>query len=463
MQNRFNKDVFLSVEKMIIMKKILYILLVLFLAAFIYGAKYLMDRAPIFTGYSAKYVASYHYLSGRSQADIEHHDLTFFPVNLAKNVINKKEKSVTGTFLGMAAEKAVYHQGLGFTLIADGSEAKIKKMTTQVKPLPEDPDTIFWPTGDKMYDTIPPVVNMKKLRAAIDSAFNKGNTRAVVVAYDTLFMREKYASGFTKNTRILGWSMTKSITSALVGILSKQGKLHVHQRAPISEWKKDKRSKITLNDLLHQSSGLEWVEDYGDISDATIMLYQKGNMAEYALNKPAEYPPDSVWYYSSGTTNIISEIIRRTIGNNQQYWDFPRTALFNKIGMRSAIIETDAAGNFVGSSYTFATPRDWARFGLLYLKDGLWGTKRILPEGWVKYTTTPARKSGGEYGVQFWLNRSKKEIPDGPASIFFCDGFQGQRVYVIPSKDLVIVRMGLNGHGEFDYNQFVMSILAAFK
>ena len=445
------------------MKKVLYIVLVLIVAVFVYGAKYLLDRAPIFTGYSAKYIASYHYLSGRDQAEIEKNDLTFFPVNLAKNVINDKEKSVTGTFLGTAEQKAVYHEGLGFTLVADANEADIKKMTTRIKPLPEHPENIFWPTGDKLRDTVPPAIDLKKLQAAIDSAFNKGNTRAVVVAYDTLFMRERYAPGYNKDKRILGWSMTKSITSALVGILVKQGKLNVNAPAPIDEWKNDERSKIKLNDLLHQSSGLEWTEDYGDISDVTIMLYQKGDMARYAIDKPAVYPPDSVWYYSSGTTNIISEIIRRAIGNDQQYWDFPRTALFNKTGMRSAIIETDAAGNFVGSSYTFATPRDWARFGLLYLKDGMWGKERILPEGWVQYTATPARKSGGEYGVQFWLNRAKKEVPDGPADILFCDGFQGQRVYIIPSKNIVIVRMGLNGHGEFDYNKFVTSILAAVR
>ncbi len=445
------------------MKKILYIVLILFVAAFIYGAKYLLDRAPIFTGYSAKYVASYKYLSGREQKEIEKTDLDFFPVNLAKNVVHDKEKSVVSTFLGRAAQKAVYHEGLGFTLVADANEADIKMMTTHVKPLPEHPENIYWPTGDKLRDTIPPAINIKRLHAAIDSAFNKGNTRAVIVAYDTLFMSEKYGGGFSKNTPVLGWSMTKSITGTLVGILVKQGKLDIHKPAPVKEWQNDERKKITLNDLLHQSSGLQWVEDYGDISDATVMLYQKGDMAKYAIDKPALYPPDSVWYYSSGTSNIISEIIRRAIGNDREYWDFPRKALFNKIGMRSAIIETDAAGNFVGSSYTFATARDWARFGLLYLKNGIWGNDTILPPGWVKYATTPARKSNGEYGAQFWLNKAKKEIPDGPDDIFYCDGFQGQRVYIIPSKNIVIVRLGLNGHGEFDYNNFVMSIIHAIN
>ncbi len=443
------------------MKKFKYLVLIVVVAALAYGAHYFIARAPIFTGYAAKDLASWTFLTHRTQKDIEKHDLSFFPVNLSHNVIDKKHKRVTGTFLGMAKQVAVYRQGLGCTLVADADINKVmqQKMTEPV--LPKNPQNIYWPMGDKMRDTLPPAVDIKKLQAAIDSAFNAGNTRAVVVAYDTLFMREKYAPGFDKNTRILGWSMSKSITSALIGILVKEGKLKVNAPAPIKEWQNDARKNIRMADLLHQSSGLKWNEDYGDISDVTIMLYQKGNMAEFAIQHPAIYPPDSVWYYSSGNTNIISEIIRRTIGNDQQYWNFPRKALFNKIGMRSAVLETDASGNFVGSSYTFATPRDWARFGLLYLQNGKWQGKQLLPKGWVKYAHTPARKSQDQYGAQFWLNKGTHEIKGYP-DIYYCDGFHGQRVYIIPSKDLVVVRMGLNGHGKFDYNKFLTRILAAF-
>ncbi len=443
------------------MKKLKYLVLLIVIAVFIYGFSYFVNRAPIFTGYAAKDLASWSFLTKRTQADIEKNDLSFFPVNLSHNVIYHKAKFVTGTFLGMAKQTAVYREGLGCTLLADANLADVMKQRATLKPLPGNPENLYWPMGDKLRDTIPPGINMRKLRAAMDSAFNPGNTRAVIVVYDTVMMLEKYAHGFNKNTRILGWSMSKSITSALIGILSGEGKLNVKAPAPIKEWAHDSRHNIRLEDLLHQSSGLKWVEDYGDISDVTIMLYQKGNMAKFVINYPAEYPPDSVWYYSSGNSNVISEIIRRTIGNDQHYWNFPRKALFNKIGMRSAVLETDASGNFVGSSYTFATPRDWARFGLLYLQDGTWQGKRILPKGWVKYTTTPARKSENQYGVQFWLNKGTHEIKGYP-DIYYCDGFHGQRVYIIPSKDMVIVRMGLNGHGEFDFNKFVTSVLEAF-
>ena len=444
------------------MKKIKYIILIVLAAILLFGGDYFFSRAPIFTGYAAKDLASWTFLTKRSPDSIQKHDLNFFPVNLSHNVINYNKKQVTGTFLGFAKQVAVYREGLGCTLLADANLEKVmkQKMTEPVKPA--NPDSIFWPMGSKLRQNTPDNIDLKKLNAALDSAFNKGNTRAVVVAYDTLFMAEKYAPGFNKTTRILGWSMSKSITSALIGILVKNGKLNVKAPAPIKEWAHDARKNIRLEDLLHQSSGLKWVEDYSTISDVTVMLYEKANMAEFAINKPAIYPPDSVWYYSSGTTNIISEIIRRTIDNDQKYWNFPRKVLFNKLGMRSAILETDASGNFVGSSYTFATPRDWARFGLFYLQNGKWRGEQILPVNWVKYTTTPAKKSKNQYGVQFWLNKGTHEIKGYP-DIYYCDGFHGQRVFIIPSKKLVIVRMGLNDHGEFDFNKFVHLIVSAFK
>ncbi len=447
------------------MKKVKYIIiavLVIVLIGIGYGVHYFIARAPIFTGYAAKDLASWTFLTNRTQKDIEKHDLSFFPVNLSHNVIYPKKKEVVSTFLGMAKQVAVYRSGLGCTLLAGANRDSVMKQKMTEPILPKDPDSIYWPMGSKMRDTVPPGVNLKKLNAAMDSAFNQGNTRAVVVAYDTVFMREKYAKGFNKKTRILGWSMTKSITCSLIGILSKEGKLNVNDPAPIKEWANDSRKKIRLTDLLHQSSGLQWDENYSDISDVTVMLYHKANMAKFVIKKPAIYPPDSVWYYSSGNTNVVSEIIRRTIGNNQKYWNFPRKVLFNKIGMRSAVLETDASGNFVGSSYCFATPRDWARFGLLYLQNGTWQGKQILPKGWVKYVTTPARKSHNQYGAQFWLNKGTHEVKGYPG-IYYCDGFHGQRVFVIPSKDLVIVRMGLNSKGQFDFDKFVTSILAAFK
>ena len=443
------------------MKRTKYIILIVLVLGIGYGAKYLLDRAPIFTGFSAKMVGSWVFMTNRTQASVEAHELNSFFLSLSKNIVNKKDQSVTGSFVGTAKQKAIYREGLGCTLLADGDEATVRKQKLIQEKLPENPDTIAWPFGDRLPKGDSVKVNRIKLKVALDSAFNRGNTRAVVICYDTSFVTEKYLKGFSKRTRLLGWSMSKSVTSSMVGVLVKEGKLDVNAPAPVKEWQNDNRKNITLNSMLRMSSGLEWVEDYTDISDATIMLYQKSDMGGFALNKPAKYPPDSVWYYSSGTTNILSLIIRRQFKNDQDYWKFPRKAIFNKLGMKSVVFETDASGTFVGSSYIFATARDWARYGLFYLHDGVARGERILPEGWVDYTTTPTKGSNGEYGAQFWLQ--PKELPDAPKDTYFCDGYHGQRVYIIPSKKLVIVRFGLNGHGEFDYNNFVKLVLDAFE
>ncbi|PLX10869.1 MAG: serine hydrolase [Marinilabiliales bacterium] len=437
------------------------IILVIVVGGLLYGIRLF---AVIFNGYAAKDVCSCIYLSDREQESIEQNDLNSFFVGLPTNEWDEKNKTVTSSFLGLATQTAVYREGLGCALINDADLQTVKNQKYNPEFPKNNPDTIYWPSGDKMRDTLPTNINIEKLDKAIADALNEGHTRAIVVAYDTIFMKEAYNYGFTKDTRILGWSMTKSIMSALTGIRIKQNKLSLEGELPINEWSDDNRKEINLKNLLQMSSGLQWVENYSKICDATIMLFQKSNTAEYAISSPAKFPPDSVWYYSSGTSNIISEVIKRSFSSYDDYISMPRNELFNKIGMRSMVLETDASGTFVGSSYAFGTPRDWARFGLLYLKDGYWGNEQIFPEGWVDFTATAARKSKGEYGAQFWLNSAEDpELPSCPYNIFFADGFNGQRVYIVPDYNLVIVRMGLSKKGEFNYDKFVRSILDSFE
>jgi CubicO group peptidase (beta-lactamase class C family) len=283
--------------------------------------------------------------------------------------------------------------------------------------------------------------------------------------YDGKLIAEKYAEGFDKNSKQIGWSMTKSVTNALVGILVKQGKLKINEAAPVPAWKNDARNKITLNDLMRMSSGLDWEENYSGPSDVTNMLFKKKDMGIYAASVPAKYEPGIKFYYSSGTTNIISRIVRETIGD-ENYYRFPYEELFYKLGMQSMVLEPDAGGTFVGSSYSFATVRDFARFGLLYLNDGIWQGERILPDGWVKYSTTPVSGAKmGEYGAHFWLNAgesgnpSHRIYPDIPADLFWADGYEGQKVFIIPSKKLVVAKLGLS-QGDFqDDNKFLADII----
>ena len=265
-----------------------------------------------------------------------------------------------------------------------------------------------------------------------------------------------------KNNRFLGWSMTKSITATYFGILQKQGKFDINKPAPIAEWKNDNRNNITTNNLLQMNSGLEWEEDYGKISDVTKMLFNDLDVTKSQINKPLVGKTNKTWKYSSGTTNLLSGILRSQFATHQQYLDFWYSSLIDKIGMQSMVIETDMKGNYIGSSYGWATARDWSKFGLLYLHKGNWNGEQIFDESWAKFVSTPTNTSNGIYGAHFWLNAGGR-YPDAPKDLYSANGFQGQNVFIIPSLDLVIVRMGLKEEGEFDFNSLLKGIIGSLK
>jgi hypothetical protein len=253
--------------------------------------------------------------------------------------------------------------------------------------------------------------------------------------------------------------MGKSFTNALVGIMVKKGLLNINEPVDIPEWKNDKRSSITIDNLMHMNSGLKWNEDYGNLSNVTVMLYEASDMAKFTYGKPLAYRSDSLWYYSSGSTNIVSYLIRKKLNNDAEYYAFPRRELFNPTGMRSVIFETDASGTFVGSSYLYASMRDYVRFGLLYLNKGNWFGNQILPVGWVDKTLQPANGSNGKYGSFFWLNLSNS-YPGVPRDMYFCDGHDGQFIYIIPSLQLVVVRTGFSKKGDFNFQNFLKEIVS---
>jgi hypothetical protein len=194
------------------------------------------------------------------------------------------------------------------------------------------------------------------------------------------------------------------------------------------------------------------------------MLYQKADMGGFTATHRLKNKPGTQFYYSSGNTNILSRIIRQTVGDSL-YYTFPYDQLLYKLGMYSAVIEPDASGSFVGSSYMYATARDWARFGLMYLNDGVFNKERILPEGWVKESIKAVSGEHRGYGFQIWLNAGSdttiRRYPDAPADMFYADGFEGQYIFIIPSKNLVVVRLGLTQHNNFDVNKFLGELLTA--
>ncbi len=447
------------------MKKFLRLLLLLIAVLLIYGFVTNYPKLDLVSGFAAKSVASAHFLDNRAQSVIESGDNDIDMVRLARNEIDEKGKFATSTFYGLKERKAIYREGLGVTLINDDFDVtkpyEVPKRNFQRKNLP-------FPYGNlEPKDTVFSNIEYKKLKQAVTDAFDSGNekakrSRAVLVIYKDHIVAEKYDPGFTKDSRILGWSMTKSITATMFGVLQHQRKIDIHKPAPVAEWQYDPRKKITINDLLHMNSGLEWEENYETICDATKMLFQAEDMGKVQLEKPAVYKPDTHWNYSSGTTNLLSRILRYQFKTHQEYLDFWYSAFIDKIGMHSMVVESDMAGNFVGSSYGWATARDWAKFGLLYLHKGNWNGERIFDESWAKYVATPTNDSNGRYGAHFWLNAGGK-YPDAPKDLYSCNGFQGQMVFIIPSMDMVIVRMGLTDDNQFDFNGFLKGILGSFE
>jgi CubicO group peptidase (beta-lactamase class C family) len=308
----------------------------------------------------------------------------------------------------------------------------------------------------------------------LDEAFSEPDaahprrTRAVVVVQNGRLVAERYADGIGPGTRLLGWSMTKSIMNALVGILVGDGRLSVHAPAPVEAWRNpgDPRQQITLDHLMRMSSGLQSSDDgMVPFNDVTQMLFQTPDMAAFASAKDLDAAPGVEWRYSSGSSLIVSSILRRVLGD-EAYHRFPYSALFGPLGMTSAVLETDASGTFVGSSLMYASARDWARFGLLYAQDGIWNGHRILPTGWVDYTRTPSPADPRHiYGAHFWLRvppdytRRHALVPD---DAFHAVGHEAQFVSVVPSRNAVIVRLGKTRYPDaWDHSVFLSAVLAA--
>ncbi|UJH92183.1 beta-lactamase family protein [Antarcticibacterium sp. 1MA-6-2] len=437
-----------------------FLLLVVFLGYINY------PKLNIITGFAAKNACSCIFEAGRDLELVETTDNNFDPVSYATNKVNYQHKTVTSTIIGLKERKAVYNKGIGCILLP---EEKTEEEISIPRPARQfHPKSLPYPYGNlDPVDSTFANINYIMLEQAINNAFDPNEedikrTRAVVVLYKGHLIAEKYGPGINSDTKLLGWSMTKSITSAILGILEKQGKISLYQDELFESWSKDERSAITLDNLLQMNSGLEWEEDYSTISDVTRMLFQEENMAGVQLSKPLTGIRGVTWNYSSGTTNLLSAFIRNQFKTHQEYLDFWYKELIDKISMHSMTLEPDLAGNYVCSSYSWATARDWAKFGLLYLNKGSWHGEQLFKESWVDYTTRPANGSKGKYGAHFWLNAGGK-YPNIPTDLYSCNGFQGQHVFIIPSKDLVVVRFGLAEHPQFNVDTFLYEILETIE
>lgn len=441
------------------LKRILLLLIIIIVLVIVEN----YPKLNIISGYASKYMASSVLIGNHMPASINSNDLNIPLVNLATTDFIGSEAMATSNVYGLMDRKAVNRQGLGAVLVNDDyNEGEPYLQPKREKRF----DSIPYPYGHmKPKDSVFPEIDYDKLNQAVALPFGNPQlqkTRTLLVLYKGHLIHEAYVEGFNENTPILGWSMTKSILATLYGILEHQGKLNVEWPAPITEWKNDDRSNITLNHLLRMQSGLEWDEDYTSISDVTKMLFLESDMTAAQKEKEAIAQPTEVWNYSSGTTNLLSGILRQQFRTHQEYLDFPYSTLIDKIGAHSMIIEADLEGNYVGSSYGWANTRDWGRMGQLYLNKGSWNGDLLFSPEWVDYITEPTALSDGTYGGHFWLN-SGGIYPDVPRDLYSMNGYQGQYVFMIPSKDLVVVRTGLAEYPDFDINGFLSALVGAIN
>lgn len=465
------------------MKKAIKISLLSLLAIASIAAVVLYKAMPVGTGYTAKYLCSHVFTLGQDPATAMEQFVK--PVNklfeFVTYEVDVEKKEVTASGFGfLRPMTAIYREGCGCTLLADASrEELLAQMANLTIEKPVLPDTV-WPIGNRFDpELVPANVNLPKLNEVIRQQFEETtsdpaemvNTLAIVVAYKNRIVAEQYREGITDTTPLLSWSASKSITGALIGTLVKNRGFDIMAPAPVAAWQNDERKRITTDQLLRMESGLKFREMYIPMTDVVEMLYESGDMGALAASKSPEAGPGSRWAYSSGTTNILSKILfDQTGGSLASVENFARRYLFDKLGMTTAIFEHEAAGTFVGSSYFYASPKDWLRFCLLYKNCGVWNGEQLLPEGWVDYSLTPTPNAPlGQYGAQIWLNRGKPEnpsdrlLPKLPTDTFVFQGYQGQWFIVIPSKDLMIARFGITNTPDWSMEDLVVDILGAIR
>jgi CubicO group peptidase (beta-lactamase class C family) len=342
-------------------------------------------------------------------------------------------------------------------------------MEKALVPLPSQPAGAPWPTREWPEGALDSAVDRPALEKLLAHALSQpeemGQTNAVVVVHRGRIVAERYADEIDAATTHISWSMAKSILHAAVGLLVGDGRLDPAAPSRLPFWRPDDpRSAITLGQLLEMRSGLRFLEDYVDaqVSNVIEMLFGAGqrDVARYAADKPLDHAPGSFFSYSSGTSNLVSAMLSQELGAGDPVEAFLRERLFAPIGIRSASLRFDEAGTWIGSSFVFATARDFARFGLLYLRDGVWAGRRVLPAGWVdrgRRLSDPAPNEAFSYGAHWWV------VP-GSLGSFQAQGYNGQRIAIVPGLDLIVVRLGVTPAAIApNLNRWMKEVVDAFR
>ena len=475
-------------------KRFITAVLLLITVVFLFNFKKLETAMMVGAGSKAKFLCSNVFISHRTPASILENEAC----NATRNIgflgllgdvlticdVDQKDQSASCRLLWIK-RKAVFQEHFGATLLFGTGNAQINDSEKSVRsrkssllsPMPLKHESQPWPAGELISKGAVSVNCLDELNRLLDKAFddsgkdNPARTHGIVIVYNGQLIAERYATdlGYGINTPHYGWSMTKSVASILVGILVKQEKIDIFAPAPIQQWKdlNDPRQTITTDQLLRMSSGLEFNENYDNpISDVNDMLLgNHRSMVDFAASKTLIAEPDTLWQYSTGTANLLGAVIRNNMNDQADYQNFARTELFDKLGMHTAIIESDQSGNIVTGAYMWASPRDWAKFGLFCLQNGRWKNEQILPEHWMEYATTKTPSNPmAPYGAQFWLNSKKNYYPSLPADLYECRGKDIQRVTIIPSEKLIVARFGYTpNEGGWDNEGFVGEVIKSIR
>jgi CubicO group peptidase (beta-lactamase class C family) len=416
--------------------------------------KYRPDRAiRVATGYVAHNVCSKTFVSGLEAQTAFSEAIDREGIRslhrLLRYQLDRAARTVDASTLGLFASHAIFREGFGCVLSHGAQQPYLLRSDLEALKTAKTPPLLPEIAGPAVVEPSDPA-----LKAALDHAFEEPaeppfrRTKAVVVVRDGRVIAERYAKGIGVDTPLLGFSMTKSVVSALIGIMTQQGLTSPSLPAPIPEWRaaSDPRREIEVGHLLRMTSGLALDETNSGFDPSSQMVFLRDDMAGFAVHAPLIAPPGSRWHYSSATTEILAKIIRDAVGGPEQTLAYAWRELFNPLGMRDVTLEFDAAGTLQATTYMLASARDWARFGLLYLYDGEVGGKRILHEDWVDYSAAATLDT--DYGAGFWTNRSDNRLALGrirlgiPRDAFFASGDLGQRVVIIPSQHMVLVRLG---------------------
>ena len=432
-----------------------------------------INDIPIGTGYAAKNICSGYFMGGIDSDILTDRFISpqIEPLPPLLNIsINDDDKTVYVEdiiFRKHFSAEAYYREGFGCTLMQNSTKEELDAQLPN--PLPYQlTEQLPWPAGKGGVAEPQLGVNYEALNTAIENGFteNKNNTRntmAIAVIHNNQLIAEQYAPEINADTKMIGWSMTKSFVSTLIGLLQDRGFLDITDPAPVAEWVNTDKEQITTEQLLHMASGLEWFEEsQGPNADQGYVLHRTEDFSAFYTAQPLVAEPGTVYNYSTGASSLLGRIAQEQLGGDlADTYYFIQDALFHKINIDDAVLEFDTIGQPASGTYLWLTARDWARLGLLYLNNGNWFGNQVLSQQWIDQALTPS-PSNPEYSAQIWVNTNKTVWPSLPENTFAFLGHQQQTVIIVPEHDLVVVRLGYSFEGGADKLETLMAgIIAA--